>query len=64
MKLKTYGGGDSLFTLSDLISHLEELASNEEETLKLSGKGLKWKRHEIVEDAVRKLNAALEFEES
>ena len=63
MKLKPFGTGglshNHGYTLSLLVGHLESLVDAESETLPESTKGRRWKRMDLVEDALQKLNDAL-----
>ena len=65
MKLKRYGGNSSTaemgYDLPLLLGHLEGLCEDEAETLPSKTSGQKWKRHELVEAAIQKLNEAMEM---
>lgn len=51
------------YSLSLCLSHLEGLQDEEAETLCSSGRGPKWKRANLVEEAVAKLTEALDMGE-
>jgi len=51
------------YTLPVLLSHLEGLKDDEAETMNESGKGPKWKRLKLVEDAIALLNEAYDMGE-
>lgn len=44
-----------------LLGYLESLVSDESDTLPPSGKGARWKRHELVEAAIENLSKAAEM---
>ena len=65
MKLKQYGGESAMFelgyTLPSLVGLLETLSYEEALTLSERCTGPKWKRQDLVDDALAKLNEAMEM---
>jgi hypothetical protein len=63
--LKPFGGGgtthDLGYDLPLLLGHLEALKEDEEGNLPASGKGMKWKRIELVDNAIAILNEAADM---
>jgi hypothetical protein len=51
------------YTLGVCLSHLEGMQGAEAETLCSSGRGPKWKRANLVEEAVAKLTEACDMSE-
>jgi hypothetical protein len=63
-RLRPFGYGGTSIGYGDLAHHIgwiEALATDEEENLSTSGRGPKAKRHELVTDALDKLNQALDM---
>lgn len=63
--MKAFGAGslsfDAGYNLSTLLSHLEGLESHEAETLPNQTSHRRWKRQELVEQAIAKLNEAVDM---
>ena len=51
------------YSLAVCLSHLEGLRDGESETLNASGKGLRWKRMNLIDEAVAKLTEAYDMSE-